>query len=180
MHRYVYQNIDNKAIITIIQNNIHIVSKIMIKSIGVHIKASDFKKSTAFYESLGFQKIFEYGPDKKVKEKYNGVTYGIGECRLELADGHVAVKPPVFKEKIASSKISLMINVESIASIIRRCETHNIPLAVGPRHYYWGTLEIVVKDPDGVVLVFICPYSKAEAEKVNADEKFAKNPFNQP
>jgi len=149
----------------------------MIKSIGVHIKASDFKKSSIFYANLGFHKIFEYGPDKKVKEKYSGVTYGIGDSRLELANGHIAVKPHVFKEKVESSKISLMINVDSIANIIRRCEIHNIPLAVEPRHYYWGTLEVVVKDPDGVVLVFICPYSKIEAKKVNADESFAKNPY---
>lgn len=149
----------------------------MIKSIGVHIKANNFEKSKDFYENLGFQKIFEYGPDKKVKEKYNGVTYGIGDCRLELADGHVAVKSHVFKEKIQSSKISLMINVDSIASVINRCKTHNIPIAVGPRHYYWGTLETVIKDPDGVVLVFICPYSKIEAKRVEADESFSKNTY---
>ncbi len=150
----------------------------MLKSIGIHIKAKDFKKSVSFYESLGFQKIFEYGPDKKVKEKYNGVAYRVGESTLELADGHIAVKLHVFKERVQTSKISPMVNVDSIASIINRCKNHNIPLAVEPRHYYWGTLEMVVKDPDGVVLVFICPYSKIEAKKVNADENFANNPFN--
>lgn len=150
----------------------------MIKNIGIHIKASDFKKSSTFYENLGFEKIFEYGPNKKVRESYNGVVYEHLGCKLEIADGHRAVKTSTFKEKVQSSKISLMINVDSIANIISRCKKHNIPLAVGPRHYYWGTLEVVVKDPDGVVLVFICPYSKAEAEEVNANEKFAQNPSN--
>lgn len=150
----------------------------MIKSIGIHIKAGDFKKSSTFYENLGFQKIFEYGPNKKVKESYNGVVYEHGGCKLEIADGHRAVKPSTFNEKVRSSKISLMINVDSIARIIRRCEAHNIPLAVSPRHYYWGTLEVVIKDPDGVVLVFICPYSKVEAEKVNPDETLAQKPLN--
>lgn len=150
----------------------------MIKSIGVHIKASDFKKSSAFYKNLGFQKIFEYGPNKKVKEDYNGAVYEYGGGKLELADGHRAVKPSVFKEKVTSSKISLMINVESITDIIGRCKTHGISLAVGPRHYYWGTLELVVKDPDGVVLVFISPYSEAEARKIHADETFAQKPTN--
>lgn len=144
----------------------------MIKSIGVHIKARDFKKSSAFYKNLGFQKVFEYGPNKKVKESYNGVVYQHGGAKLELAEGHRAVKSSVFKEKVVSSKISLMINLDSIASTINRCKTHNIPLAVGPRHYYWGTLEVVIKDPDGIVLVFISPYSKSEAKRIHAEESF--------
>lgn len=148
----------------------------MINNIGTHIKVKNFKKSKLFYERLGFKKVFEYGPNKKVKEDYNGVIYQNDGGKLELADGHRAVKPHIFKEKVMSSKISLMINVKSIADIIKRCNTHKIPIVVPPRHYYWGTIEVAVKDPDGVVLVFICPYSKTEAKKVNADETFAKNP----
>lgn len=147
-----------------------------INNIGVHIKVKNFNKSRRFYEKLGFKKIFEYGSDKKVKEDYNGIVYQHGGTKLEIADGHRAVKPHVFKKELRSSKISLMINVDDIASVINRCKKYKIPLAVGPRHYYWGTLEVVVKDPDGVVLVFICPYSKKEAEKLNADKKFAIKP----
>lgn len=149
----------------------------MIKSIGVHIKVSNFKRSTEFYENLGFQKVFEYGPDKKVKEKYNGVTYEHGGAKLELADGHVAVDGATFKEKVQSSKMSLMIQVDSIQNVLNKCRIHNIPLAVGPRHYYWGTLETVVKDPDGVVLVFIAPYSQKEARMIRANESFSQNPI---
>ncbi|MGH7203891.1 MAG: VOC family protein [Candidatus Levyibacteriota bacterium] len=142
----------------------------MIQSIGVHIKVKDFQKSVKFYEALGFKKVFEYGPDKTIKEKYNGVTYEHNNCKLELADGHIAVKERTFQETIESSKISLMINVDSIKKIIDNCQKANIPLAVYPRHYYWGTLEVVIKNPDGVVLVFICPYSKAEEKRVHANE----------
>ncbi len=39
---------------------------------------------------------------------------------------------------------------------------------------FLNTLEMVVKDPDGVDLVFICPYSPKEAVKVQADESFAR------
>lgn len=147
----------------------------MINGIGVHIKVSNFEKSQAFYEALGFQKVFEYGPNKKVKEKYNGVTYEHGDAKFEIADGHIAVHAATFQEKVQSSKISLMIPVDSIQAVINRCKIHKIPLAVSPRHYYWGTLEVVVKDPDGVVLVFIAPYSKTEAQKVHANEAFSKN-----
>lgn len=147
-----------------------------ISNIGVHIKVKDFAKSREFYERLGFNSIFEYGPNEKVKEDYSGIVYQHGGAKLEIADGHRAVKSHVFMESVRSSKISLMISVDSIASVIKKCKAHNIPLAVGPRHYYWGTLEVVVKDPDGVVLVFICSYSKDEAKKVNAEEKFAIKP----
>lgn len=145
----------------------------LINNIGVHIKAKDFKKSTHFYESLGFNKVFEYGPNKKVKEKYSGVVYGCGGAKLEIADGHVAVKPSVFREKINSSKISLMVNVDKLSNIIKLCKKSGIPIAVSPRHYYWGTLELVIKDPDGVILVFIAPYSKIEAGKIQAGENWS-------
>jgi uncharacterized glyoxalase superfamily protein PhnB len=119
--------------------------------------------------------VFEYGPDKKVKEKYNGVVFEHGGCKLELGEGHIAVRPHVFKQSITSSKISLMINVDSLSSVITKCIKHKIKIAVPPRHYYWGTLELVIKDPDGTVLVFIAPYSQAESKKVKADENWAKS-----
>ena len=158
-----------------------------IQGIGTHIKVSNFQTSKTFYEALGFEKVFEIGPDKTFQkdqqgnvisapEDYRAVDFKHGTARLEIADGHRAVKPEVFKEKITSSKVSLMVNVDSIREIIERCNRATISLAVGPRHYYWGTLEVVVKDPDGFVLVFIAPYSAEEAKKVNADETWANPP----
>lgn len=149
----------------------------MINSIGVHIKVKDFKTSVAFYKALGFKKIFEYGPDKEVKEKYNGMTFGHGDSRLEIADGHIAVSPKTFQETVQSAKISLMVNVDSIKTIMDKCAKAKIPLAVGPKHYYWGTIEIVVRDPDGVIIVFICPYSKEEEKKVFAKEVLQMKPW---
>ena len=159
----------------------------MIKGIGTHIKVADFEASRKFYEALGFEKSFEMGPKipfKKdatgnlisVPEDYQAIDFVYGGCKLEIADGHRAVKPEVFKEKVTSSKISLMIPVDSLEDIIDRCKNNGIELAVGPRHYYWGTLELVVKDPDGVVLVFIQPYDEETAKKLNADESFGKVP----
>lgn len=148
----------------------------MIKGIGIHINAKDFQKSSEFYKNLGFKKVFEYGPGKKAKEDYNGMIFEHAGGKLEIADGHRAVKSDVFQESIKSSKMSLMISVDSIVEIIHRCKIHDIPLAVGPRHYYWGTLEVVVKDPDGVVVVFVAPYSKKEAKEVKADESMSKQP----
>ena len=144
----------------------------MINNIGVHIKVKDFAKSVRFYKDLGFREIFTYGPDKTAKEDYSGMTFEVGGAKLEIADGHRAVKPSVFKETMESSKISLMINVDKLSSVVEVCNKVQIDISVSVRHYYWGTLELVIKDPDGVVLVFIAPYDEAEAKKLGADESW--------
>lgn len=143
-----------------------------ITSIGTHIKVKDFQKSKWFYTTLGFKKIFSFGPDQETKESYNGLIFGCGNGILEIADGHNAVKPEVFSETVPSSKVSLMINVNNIHDLLDICLKNKISVAVGPRHYYWNTIEVVLIDPDGVRLVFITPYTKEEAELVKADEKF--------
>lgn len=148
----------------------------MIKSIGAHIKACDYKKSRAFYEGMGFPIVFEYGPDKAVKEEYGGATFQVGSAKLEIADGHRAVKPEVFKEKVTSSKISLMIEVESISEVMDRARSMGIEPAVGVRHYYWGKLEVVYRDPDGVVVVFTEPYTPERARQLGASEEFGVAP----
>lgn len=147
-----------------------------IKNINVHIKVSDFQKSLKFYESLGFKKIFSYGPDQEVKEVYSGATFKHGGTMLEIADGHRGVKPEVFKETIKSSKISLFIEVSSISEMLNICKSAGIEIVVGVRHYYWGKLEFVIRDPDGTILVFFMPYTKEEARLVNADESFGVMP----
>ncbi len=146
----------------------------MVNSIGIHIKVKDFKKSVAFYKALGFKKVFEYGPNKAVKEDYNGMVFDSGFGKIEIADGHRAVKASVFKQTVNNSKISLMVNVSSLEKLINKAKAAHISLSVNPRHYYWGTLEVVIKDPDGVVLVFVAPYSEKEARKVKASESFAQ------
>ena len=143
-----------------------------ITGIGAHIKVKDFQKSKWFYTTLGFKKVFAYGPNEAAKENFNGITFAVGNAKLEIGEGHIAVKPEVFKETVPSSKMSLMINVNNVHDLLDICQKSNIPVAVGPRHYYWNTIEVVLIDPDGVRLVFIAPYTKEEAELVNADEKF--------
>jgi len=144
-----------------------------ILGLGIHIKVKNFAKSLAFYKTLGFKQVFAYGPQQKVKEDYDGVVFAHGGTKLEIASGHRAVKPKVFQQLLSSSKISLMIQVPSLKPLLTHCRKANIPLAVGPRHYYWGTLEAVIKDPDGVVLIFIAPYSASQAKILHADETWS-------
>lgn len=148
----------------------------MINKIGIHIKVKDFQKSLDFYNSLGFTKVFEYGPDKQITEDYNGTVFEHNNCAVEIADGHRAVKEEVFQQPIESSKISLMITVDDLGEIINRCEQNNIEITVGPRHFYWGTIELVIKDPDGTVLVFIQRYTPEAAEKLKVDKNFSVKP----
>lgn len=149
----------------------------MIKTIGSHIKVRDFVKSLAFYSGMGFEKIFEYGPDKEVKEDYRGATFACGTAKLEIADGHRAVKPEVFQETISSSKMSLMIEVDSIGEIIDRAHKMGVEPTTPVRHYYWGKLEVVYRDPDGVILVFTEAYTPEVAAKLGASEEFGKAPL---
>lgn len=144
-----------------------------ITGIGAHIKVKDFQKSKWFYTTLGFKKIFAYGPKEPVKESYNGIAFGVGTAMIKIDEGHCAVKPEVFKETVPSSKISLMINVDNIHELLEICQKNKILVAVGPRHFYWNAIEVVLIDPDGVRLVFIAPYTPEEAKLVKADEKYA-------
>ena len=150
----------------------------MLKTIGTHIKVKDFAKSLKFYEGFGFEKIFEYGPDKEVKEAYSGATFACGTAKLEIADGHRAVKPEVFQESVRSSKISLMIEVDSLEEIIDRAKKMGLEPTTPVRHYYWGKIEVVYRDPDGVIVVFTQPYNEADAKSLGASEEFAKMPLN--
>ncbi|MDP1722984.1 MAG: VOC family protein [Candidatus Gottesmanbacteria bacterium] len=147
-----------------------------ISSINIHIKVKNFQQSLAFYESLGFKKVSSFGPDQEVKEQYSGADFQYGNTILEIADGHRGVKPHVFQETVNSSKISLFIQVDSISEMLAICKKAGIEPVVGVRHYHWGKLEFVVRDPDGVIIVFFSPYTKEEAKKVHADESYSVNP----
>ena len=137
----------------------------MIHQFGIHLKVSDINRSFSFYKLFGFKEVFGMGSREflakldttipQVNEKYNGVVFAIGNALFEVADGHAAVRPEVFKEMILNSKISAMIYIDSVDTIKAICTANSIKIAVPIKEYYWGTREIVVKDPDGFVLVFI-------------------------
>lgn len=137
----------------------------MITQFGIHLKVKDITKSYEFYKSFGLNPVFAYGNNhflKKFKpsiptvsEKYNGVSFDINGAIFEIADGHVAVKAEVFQKTIDSSKVSAMLTVPSVQKVIQACKLHNYSIAVPPQKFPWGTKEIVIKDPDGFVLVFV-------------------------
>jgi catechol 2,3-dioxygenase-like lactoylglutathione lyase family enzyme len=148
-----------------------------VTALGIHIKVVSIEASREFYENyLGLVPTFAYGnaeflatvPDSatKVDEIYQGVTYEISpSTKLELADGHIAVKDQsVFAGRITSPKVSAMISVESLIPLLEGSDRRPNSSA---KHYYWGTVEMVVRDPDGWVIVLIAPYSEEEVEGVS-------------
>lgn len=138
------------------------MKKIFPKKMGTHIKCQSIEKSMNFYTKLGFTPVFAYGLAEFITqftcptapEKYCGVTFSIGNALFEIADGHVAVKQKVFQERVISSKISMMFDIDSVEELAIFARENNLEVAVPPRVFSWGTKEIVLRDPDGVILVF--------------------------
>jgi catechol 2,3-dioxygenase-like lactoylglutathione lyase family enzyme len=139
-----------------------------IKKIGTHIKVSNFAESRAFYLALGFQPLYEYAPTREVTatsgpEEGSLIIFATedGTALLEIGDSHPAIKPEVFKERVLSSKVSLMVHVETLEEIIERAEKAKIAIAKAPVNFEWGTTELVIQDPDGFVVVFITQTTEA-------------------
>ena len=148
--------------------------------LGIHIKVAHIEKSRDFYENLlGLVPVFGYGDETfrrtlpnhiasvsgdglpGAPESYRGVTYELSpQSPLEIADGHIAVTDAaVFSNAVDGPKVSAMVRVESLIPLVRdKALRPSFPV----RQYYWGTIEIAIKDPDGFVLVLIAPYSDAE------------------
>ena len=150
------------------------MDKCNITGFGTHLKVKDVVNSHKFYESLGFKAVFVYGDEEfrqsfggnvaSAPEKYRGITYQIGEnTRFEIGEDHIAIKDKnIFSKDIHTAKISAMITVDSLLPLLsNELVEINFPI----RKYYWGTLEVVIRDPDGFVLVFIGSQSEYDEIK---------------
>ena len=47
-----------------------------------------------------------------------------------------------------------MIDVESVEDVKKVAQVKDYQIAADIREFYWGTREIVLRDPDGVIVVF--------------------------
>lgn len=135
-------------------------NEISITALGVNLKVADLARSRAFYETFGFQHIGAFD---------GGVIYGVGSVALlELNARHPAVAAEVFQTRITTAKTSLMVHVPSLLPVLAAADRAHIPLAVPPRRFPWKTIEVVVRDPDGFVAVFIAPDTPEEFRAVQA------------
>ena len=140
------------------------MSASIVTGFGVHLKVRSISASRAFDQDyLGLTPVFADGDKDFVKtfseevttvpEAYSGVTYEIpGGAKIEIADGHIAVKDAdIFSAAITSPKVSAMINVTSLVPLLDKSD---IRPKSAIKKYYWGTIEMVLRDPDGWVIVY--------------------------
>lgn len=150
----------------------------IVTGFGVHLKVASIAASREFYEGfLELHPVFAYGDEEflttiestvpTAPERYRGVTYEIpGGAKIEIAEGHIAVRDKtVFQDRVVSPKVSAMIQVSSLVPLL---EKKSFGAHSALTKYYWGTVELVVRDPDGWVTVLIAPFSEAELDAVSA------------
>lgn len=161
------------------------VSGVKYTGVGIHLKVSDIKASRSFYEeALGLVPARGSGTDDFRRslpdflatnrgdglpgspDAWNSVTYvPTAHGELEIADGHPAVDTVVFKRSVDGPKVSAMLHVESLLPLVR---DRRIQPTYPVRVYPWGSVEVVLKDPDGFVVVLIAPASKDEIAMLEA------------
>lgn len=144
------------------------MTKIALTHLGVNLKVRDFDASRAFYDAFGFRRLFAFGPESDEQSPFRGQFYQVGDTLFEISEGHMAVKPEVFAAPVPDSKVSLMVYVESLVPVLETCERHAVEIHVAPRLFPWGQIGVVVKDPDGFVVVFLSEDSEQERERVQA------------
>ena len=149
-----------------------------ISKIGTYLKVSDIKKSREFYGALGFTVRYEFGPDIEDGESsetntYSGTLYTTDDriAFLEIGDGHLTVDPKVFEEKITSSKVSLIVRVDSIKEILELADKAGISPEKDVVNYPWGVTEVVYKDPDGFHVLFNTPTKEEHKKKYPSIER---------
>jgi catechol 2,3-dioxygenase-like lactoylglutathione lyase family enzyme len=132
-------------------------------SCGLHLKVRDFDASRAFYEGvLGLVPTAAFGD---AGDRSRGAIYAPVEgTRIEISEGHPAVPDrQIFDRPIADPKVSAMLHVASFLPLLAdKGVRPSYPVC----YYDWGTIECVLKDPDGFVIVLIAPYSIDEAARI--------------
>jgi catechol 2,3-dioxygenase-like lactoylglutathione lyase family enzyme len=153
--------------------------------LGIHLKVSDITASRLFYEeTLGLIPARGAGtaefrrslPDFLTSkhedglpgspDAWNSVTYRpSAHAELEIGDGHPAVASDVFKQILDGPKVSAMLHVESLLPLVR---DSGVQPTYPVRIYPWGSVEVVLRDPDGFVVVLIAPASDEEIAMLQA------------
>lgn len=149
--------------------------------VGVHLKVQDIAASRRFYEQVigmvparasgspefrstlpaGFAPHDDGLPGSP--DRWNSISYKpCPNTEIELSDSHPAVPDrSVFESEIETPKISAMLHVESLLPLIRdRGARPSYPV----RTYPWGSVEAVLKDPDGFVVVVIARSTDTELQ----------------
>lgn len=162
--------------------------------LGINVQVKDALSSHRFYSGFGsafklvpvraygdaeFAKAFaEFCPDVDCRPRKDaGIIYNIisrrgQRARLEVTQGHPEVPADVHETDMVTAKVSLRLEVESLAEIIRTpAYQQAAKRAVTNRggfvkSYNWGTIEAPVRDPDGVVIIFVVHWDPRKEEEI--------------
>jgi transcriptional regulator with XRE-family HTH domain len=161
--------------------------------LGISIKVRSTLTSHAFYSSFGsafrLVPVRAYGDPAFAKafagicpgvdcrpRNYCGIIYNIisrggQRARLEVSEGHPDVPHAVHQTDMETAKVSIRLEVDSLADVIRsRAYQEAAGRAVTDRggfvkSYNWGTIEAPIRDPDGVVIVFVVHWDQRDPRK---------------
>jgi predicted ATPase/DNA-binding XRE family transcriptional regulator len=164
-------------------DNGHVAVVEGVSPLGIMIKVKDALASHRFYTAFGsafkLVPVRAYGDAEFAKKfaeicpgvdcrprKDAGIIYNISSrggprARLEVSEGHPDVPPGVHEKDMETAKVSIRLEVDSLAEIIRTPAYQEAARRATSdrggfvKSYNWGTIEAPIRDPDGVVVVFV-------------------------
>ncbi len=167
--------------------------QLAVAPVGIFIKVKDAMVSHKFYSAFGsaftIVPVRAYGDSKFARQfakvcpnvdcrprKHAGIIYNIvsrggQRARLEVSEGHPDVPAAVHESDMATAKVSIRLEVDSLAEVIRapayQAAARRALTSRGGfvKSYNWGTIEAPVRDPDGVVIVFVVHWDQRDPSK---------------
>jgi hypothetical protein len=161
--------------------------------LGISIKVKDALASHRFYSAFGsafkIVPVRAYGdaefasafarlcpgvdcrPRNTAGIIYNIIGRGGQRARLEVSEGHPDVPREVHEASMDSAKVSLRLEVDSLADVIKTPAYQEAAKRAATdrggfvKSYNWGTIEAPVRDPDGVVIVFVVRWDPRDPQK---------------
>lgn len=121
------------------------------KAINPILNVSDMQQSFAWFEKLGWQKLWDWGDPPTFG------AVGSGECEIFLCldgQGGRGKSDIVVKERFpgsAGNGVWMSIWVDDVDAIHKRCLEQNIEVTFPPQDMPWNVREFHVRHPDGHV-----------------------------
>ncbi len=123
------------------------------KGITPILNVSDMAASFAWFEQLGWKRLWDWGSPPSFG------AVGSGQCEIFLCVGAQGSRgrgdvPSTFGEggsSEADKGVWMSVWVDDVDSIHRRCQDHGLEVAFPPTDMPWGVRELHVRHPDGHV-----------------------------
>ena len=119
----------------------------------IEIFVSDFQRSRAFYESLGFA---------MVRQWHDWAMLALGDNVLDLqGDEHATIGPHYFTPEIGrfprGTGVEISIEVEEIDALYERARSLGLDIVKPIQDRPWKARDFRIADPDGYFIRFTTP-----------------------